>query len=515
MNRKTLSFLAVISGTTFPALADTIHVAPCGDDSWTGASPVCAAPDGPKRTIQAGIDASTDGDIVLVADGVYRGSGNRDMDYGGRAITLRGAGGASACIIDCQGSASEPHRAFHFHNEETTASVLEGFTIQNAFEPTDVGFGGAIICETGVVLIQGCIFRGNQTYVGGAIYAGPSELEFVNCDFVDNTATHSGGAIAQDAGGTIVFTNCTFRHNTTTNPAGNGGGGVICASAEASFDRCLFVDNSGARIGGGLWATGSAVSLTDCTFIGNSAPNRASGCALSAGTTAALVNCLFASNTGAPGVGALWVGDGLCCTSSVIMANCTFSRNGTSSGTGVSVTQTSALVASNCIYWDNASPILTEPSTLVWFSHSDIEGGWSGSGSGNMNADPLFADPDAGNFRLSGFSPCIDSGDNTALPAGVTTNLDGYPRFRDDPWTPDTGVPGGAGGSTIVDMGAYERQDPSCTADLNADGLVDFSDYLEFLNLFGADDPRADFNHDGLVDFSDYLEFLNHYDAGC
>ncbi|MCC6675697.1 MAG: beta-propeller fold lactonase family protein [Phycisphaerales bacterium] len=55
----------------------------------------------------------------------------------------------------------------------------------------------------------------------------------------------------------------------------------------------------------------------------------------------------------------------------------------------------------------------------------------------------------------------------------------------------------------------------ACAADLNGDGIVDFADYLEFLNLYDALDPRADFNHDGLVDFADYLEFLNRYDAGC
>ena len=54
-----------------------------------------------------------------------------------------------------------------------------------------------------------------------------------------------------------------------------------------------------------------------------------------------------------------------------------------------------------------------------------------------------------------------------------------------------------------------------CRADLNGDGIVDFADYLEFLNLFDAMDPRVDFNGDGLVDFADYLEFLNLYDAGC
>ena len=52
-------------------------------------------------------------------------------------------------------------------------------------------------------------------------------------------------------------------------------------------------------------------------------------------------------------------------------------------------------------------------------------------------------------------------------------------------------------------------------ADLNGDGLVDFADYLEFLNLYDAQDPRVDFNMDGIIDFADYLEFLNLYDAGC
>ncbi|MCC6675677.1 MAG: hypothetical protein IT436_00910 [Phycisphaerales bacterium] len=51
--------------------------------------------------------------------------------------------------------------------------------------------------------------------------------------------------------------------------------------------------------------------------------------------------------------------------------------------------------------------------------------------------------------------------------------------------------------------------------DLNGDGLLDFGDYLVFLNLYDSQDVRADLNQDGLVDFSDYLEFLNRYDAGC
>ena len=54
------------------AIADVLYVnGECGDDDWTGLSPVCATPDGPKRSIRAGMSAGRTGDTVLVADGVY------------------------------------------------------------------------------------------------------------------------------------------------------------------------------------------------------------------------------------------------------------------------------------------------------------------------------------------------------------------------------------------------------------------------------------------------------------
>lgn len=54
-----------------------------------------------------------------------------------------------------------------------------------------------------------------------------------------------------------------------------------------------------------------------------------------------------------------------------------------------------------------------------------------------------------------------------------------------------------------------------CPIDYVRDGIIDFLDYLEFLNRYDSQDPSADLNGDGMVDFADYLEFLNLYDGGC
>ena len=103
----------------------------CGDDAWSGTSPVCQAPDGPKATIQAGIDAAENGDTVLVADGVYMGAGNRDLDFGGKLITVRSEHGPESCIIDCQGSEIDPHRGVYFHTRETAEAGVQGFSLHD------------------------------------------------------------------------------------------------------------------------------------------------------------------------------------------------------------------------------------------------------------------------------------------------------------------------------------------------------------------------------------------------
>lgn len=93
------------------------------------------APDGTGEfaTIQDAIEACDSLDVVELLDGIYMGPGNRNLDFGGRVITVRSrSDNPRACVIDCEGNAAapgEPRRGFLFHSGEGPTSILRGVTI--------------------------------------------------------------------------------------------------------------------------------------------------------------------------------------------------------------------------------------------------------------------------------------------------------------------------------------------------------------------------------------------------
>ena len=98
---------------------------------------------GGYSTIQEAINAASDGDIIEVAPGPpYSGPGNWDIDFQGKAITVRSEAGPEYTTLDCSG---QGHRGFYFHRGEGPDSILRGFTIEGAVIPGSAipsDFGG-------------------------------------------------------------------------------------------------------------------------------------------------------------------------------------------------------------------------------------------------------------------------------------------------------------------------------------------------------------------------------------
>jgi len=169
----------------------------------------------------------------------------------------------------------------------------------------------------------------------------------------------------------------------------------------------------------------------------------------SAGPT--LINCTFSGNT------AVGNGGGMRNTisSSPALTNCTFQGNTATHG-GAIHTWDSAPVLTNCILWgDTAGGVPNEmynydSDSTPTVSFSDVEGGcedvlYNDCGEGNIDADPLFLDPEIGDYHLRLGSPCIDSG------SGAAPDLPEYD-FEGDPRELD----GDRDGTAIPDMGVDE-----------------------------------------------------------
>jgi hypothetical protein len=70
-----------------------------------------------------------------------------------------------------------------------------------------------------------------------------------------------------------------------------------------------------------------------------------------------------------------------------------------------------------------------------------------------------------------------------------------------------------AGGTPSHNLAQYAC--PRCRPDLTGDGALDLFDFLAFVNLFNAADPRADFDTSGDLNLFDFLAFTNAFNAGC
>jgi predicted outer membrane repeat protein len=415
----------------------------------------------PFRSLREGFSAAVSGDTIVLADGTYFGPENRDLDLAGRNLEIRSASGSAAsCVIDLGGLG----RAFALHSAESAS--FRGLTIRNGRPTGDsYGFegGGAVFgFGAGAITVRDCVFEYClATQGGGAIYSQAASLAVIDCTFTHNgqATTYSPGGAVRSESGTLLVLRSRF-----TQSKGSVGGALLANSTSPMvIEACDFRGNSAMVYGGAIFCSGSAV-VDGCLVAGNGAP---AGGGIGASEDVLLSHCTIVSNIGSQRGGGLYL----------LIAN----------GPG-----NAPIRLHDSIVWGNAAPQGAAIATNTSFDDtlqvrsSDVEGGQAGVSlqagvldwdASNFAIDPKFVLPagpdgnpatlDDNDWRLGLASRCIDSGNNTLVPADladldgdgntlepVPLDLDLAPRFADVPSVPDTGI----GTAPLTDRGAYERQ---------------------------------------------------------
>ena len=432
------------------------------------------------QSIQAAIDASSNGDKIEVAPATY----NEAINFNGKAVRLYSSGGPEVTIIDANGLAWDYH-VVQCVSGEGPNTILEGFTITggdaNGYIPAN--FGGGMFNYGSSPTVTNCTFSGNSAdYGGGMCNWDESSPTITNCNFSGNTTDGDGGGMCNAGGGTTAnVTNCTFSDNISGRDGGgmfNGGfygivahctfinndatrygGGMSNDWGSPAVTNCKFINNEAGTSGGGMFCSKSSPSVTNCTFIGNEATTQDGGGiandAYIGASNPNVTNCLFIENTAGDKGGGISNGYG-----NPTVTNCTFSGNSAGYGGGIRCYRGSAIVT-NCVLWGDTAPSGPEISVYAGDTtvmYCDVQGSWPGLG--NINADPLFVDAAGGDLRLSSYaSPCVDAGDNGALPFD-SADLDGDGNTVEQIPYDLLGNPrifnGDSSGLPEVDMGAFE-----------------------------------------------------------
>ncbi len=252
------------------------------------------------------------------------------------------------------------------------------------------------------------------------------------------------------------------------------GGGIICSMSNPTIKNCIFTNNSSYWCGGGIYLSEASPTVINCTFSGNSAGRDGGGMATHSKSNPNLINCIF------------W-GD--------------IPRE----------------ILINFIY-DGETPPESVPKGNPKITYSNIQDGWPGEG--NIDADPLFADPNNNDYHLKSqagrwdpktqswvkddvTSPCIDAGNPGSSLENELLSIPNNPDYK----VYNSRINMGAyGGTSEASFAPYNWALP---ADLTNDGIVDFKDFAVFAKYWKktGNSLPTDLNRDGKVDAADLSYF--------
>jgi hypothetical protein len=321
---------------------------------WVGAGEAVATTihvPGEQPSIQAGLNAASPGDTVLVACGTYY---EHSIAMATPSVCLRSETGLSDCVtIDAQ----QQGHVLYCSSAASFASIV-GFTITGG-TTTD---GGGIWCSSFSFEIASCSFvRNDASGYGGGVYCPGTSPRIVDCAFDVNQGIAGGGGVCCSESSSPTLANCTFSDNISYH-----GAAVYCRSSSSpTLETCTFEGNE-ALLGGGVYCDlDSSPTLMACTFVGNDAHEYGSGVYCGSSSSPALTACI--------------VGFG--------------ERGG-------------------AIHCDDAS---SNPQLACCDIYGNVGGDWVGSIApqfgvdGNLSEDPLFCDALNGDFAIDAASPCAQA----------------------------------------------------------------------------------------------------------
>ncbi len=382
-------------------------------------------------TIQEGIDSSTDGDTVLVQPGTYVENINfngHNIVLGSLFLTTGDTTYISETVIDGGSSGS----VVTFESGEDASAIISGLTIRNGLSSEgggiycnngsgpiisnnniifnlsefdfSHGYGGGIYCiDSDPLIINNLLYENDSNFLGhgGGIYLKSSSATIVQNHIIDNRAGYGGGIYCRDN------SLPTIRHNTIKdNFALDGGGVSISSYCNANIAENTIAENDAAAFGGGILVYEATPQITYNVIYNNDAfSGEGGGIFIERYCSPFIFANLIYNNLAYSGGSGI---HSILATPDIINNTIVFNSSDWEGGGFYSGHYDPTL--QNNIIWGNEPYEIFVSMGSPEVSYCDVQGGWEGEG--NIDCDPIFCDPESGDYHLHFSSCCIGTGEN-------------------------------------------------------------------------------------------------------